>query len=303
METKKNAGKDKEIKTNSWQAWILAARPKTLTAAWIPVIMASSLAYADGVMKWKPALLCLIFAALMQIAANFINDLIDFQKGTDRSDRLGPERACAMGWITPTAMKVGIVITLLVACSVGLLLLCWGTVWLIGLGAACVIFAFLYTTMLSYLGLGDLLVFVFFGFVPVLGTYYVQAGTVTWNGVFCSFASGLVIDLLLVINNYRDRDTDRLSGKRTLISLKGEIFGNRQYLLTGIMAWLCCGLLAYRGYPLAFLLPIVFLWLHVNTWKQMVAIREGKGLNVILGKTSRNMLLFGVLVSLGLLLG
>ena len=302
MENGNNTEKRAVIRTNSWRAWVLAARPKTLTAAWIPVFIATALAYSDEKMKWIPALLCLLFAALMQISANFINDLIDFQKGTDRNDRLGPERACAMGWITPPAMKAGIIITLAMACGIGLLLLAWGTVWLIGLGVACVVFAFLYTTLLSYLGLGDLLVFAFFGFVPVLGTYYVQAGTVTGDGVLCAWASGLVIDLLLIINNYRDRDTDRMAGKRTLISIKGEKFGNRQYLFTGFLAWLSCGILALHGYLWVFILSALFIPLHVATWKKMVHIREGKGLNVILGKTSRNMFLFGLLVALGLLM-
>ncbi len=291
------------VTPNSPYAWFLAARPKTLTGACIPVIIATALAYADHVFQWQPALLCLLFAAFMQIAANFINDLYDFLKGTDRSDRLGPERACAQGWITPRAMKVGIAVVLFIACTIGLLLLHWGSMWLIVLGAACVLFAFLYTLLLSYLGMGDLLVFVFFGFVPVLGTYYVQAGTVTMDGIYCSLASGLAIDLLLIINNYRDRDTDRRSGKRTLIALLGEKFGNRQYLLTGIAAWLCCIPLAYHGHWWALVLPTLFLPLHFSTWRAMVTIREGKALNKILGQTSRNMFIFALLVAIGLSCG
>ena len=90
--------------------WILAARPKTLTAALIPVCTATALAFAQGHGRWVPAVVCMLFAALMQIAANFINDLFDFKKGTDREDRLGPERACAQGWITPQDMKRGIAV-------------------------------------------------------------------------------------------------------------------------------------------------------------------------------------------------
>ena len=102
-----------EIKQNSPYAWFLAARPKTLTGAIIPVLLGSALAFSDGQFKTAPALLCALFACGMQIAANFINDLFDFQKGTDRrEDRLGPQRACAEGWITPAAMKTGIGIAL-----------------------------------------------------------------------------------------------------------------------------------------------------------------------------------------------
>lgn len=195
--------------------WILAARPKTLTAALIPVATATALAYAEGCFRWQPALFCVLFAALMQVAANFINDLFDYLKGSDRSDRLGPERACAQGWISPRAMRGGIAVVLLAACSVGACLIPYGGTALIALGALCVVFAFLYTTLLSYLGLGDLLVWVFFGFVPVCGTYYVQAGSLSPSVWWLAAACGLVTDTLLVLNNYRDREQDAVSGKRT----------------------------------------------------------------------------------------
>ena len=109
----------KAITTNSFYAWILAARPKTLTGAVIPVLIGSSLAFADGKFDIIPALLCVLFACGMQIAANFINDLYDYLKGSDRADRLGPERACAQGWITPIAMKRGIAGTLIFSCLMG----------------------------------------------------------------------------------------------------------------------------------------------------------------------------------------
>ena len=104
-----------EVKRNSLRAWILAARPKTLTGAITPVMIGSALAYMDGHFQWLPALICCLFAGLMQIAANFINDLFDYLKGTDREDRLGPERACAQGWISPRAMRNGIIVTVLFA--------------------------------------------------------------------------------------------------------------------------------------------------------------------------------------------
>lgn len=112
-----------EVKRNSLRAWILAARPKTLTGAITPVMIGSALAYMDGHFQWLPALICCLFAGLMQIAANFINDLFDYLKGTDREDRLGPERACAQGWISPRAMRNGIIVTVLFACLIGSALL------------------------------------------------------------------------------------------------------------------------------------------------------------------------------------
>ena len=200
----------KAIATNSFHAWILAARPKTLTGAVIPVLTGSALAFADETFNIIPALLCALFACGMQIAANFINDLYDYLKGSDRADRLGPERACAQGWITPTAMKRGIAGMLIFSCLIGCTLLqqCWGQLphggWeLILLGLLCVIFAFLYTTLLSYKGWGDLLVLVFFGFIPVGGTYYVQAHVITADVWVASFICGLVIDTLLVRRTFR----------------------------------------------------------------------------------------------------
>ena len=222
----------REIKLNSPYAWFLAARPKTLTGAIIPVLLGSALAFSDGEFKTLPALLCALFACGMQIAANFINDLFDFQKGTDRKDRLGPPRACAEGWITPGAMKLGIGCALLLSCLAGLALLfiVWGQLphggWeLVVLGVVCILFAFLYTTLLSYLGWGDVLVLVFFGFVPVCGTYYVQAYTLNMDVLVLSLVSGLAIDTLLMVNNYRDREQDAVSGKCTLVVRYGRKFG------------------------------------------------------------------------------
>ena len=300
----------KEIKQNSLYAWLLAARPKTLTGAIIPVLIGTSLAFSDGQFQMIPALLCLLFACGMQIAANFINDLFDYLKGSDREDRLGQERACAQGWITPDAMKWGIGMTIILSCIIGLGILnqCWGRLphggWeLIVLGMFCVIFAFLYTAILSYQGWGDLLVLVFFGFVPVGGTYYVQAYTLTPSVIVASVISGLVIDTLLVVNNYRDRKQDALSGKRTLIVRFGERFGRYFYLWLGIIATLLCfwfvhtGSLTLTEFIWA---PCVYLSLHILTWRKMVRIRSGKKLNRILGETSRNMLLLGLLLAVAL---
>ena len=280
-----------EVKRNSLKAWLLAARPKTLTGAITPVLIGTALAAMDGRFHWLPALVCCLFAGLMQIAANFINDLFDFLKGTDREDRLGPERACAQGWISPQAMKTGIAVTVTLACLVGCTL--------------CVLFAFLYTTgpyPLSYNGWGDVLVIIFFGFVPVGGTYYVQALTWTPDVTIASIICGLLIDTLLVVNNYRDREADARSGKRTVIVRFGEKFGRYFYLLLGISASLLCLYFLREGHIYAALLPQLYLVPHVLTWRRMVKIHSGKKLNSILGETSRNMLFMGILLAIGMIL-
>ena len=294
--------KEQTVKLNSPQAWFLAARPKTLSAALVPVVVATALAWAEGSFHPVPVVLCLAFAALMQVAANFINDLLDFQKGTDRADRLGPERACAQGWVTPAAMRRAIAIVLVAACAAGCGLLFYGGWWLVLVGAACVVFAFLYTTLLSYCGMGDVLVWVFFGFVPVLGTYYVQAASLTPPAWCLAAACGLVIDTLLVVNNYRDRDTDRATGKRTLIVALGEPFGRWFYFAQGLAGYVCAALTALYGHTWAALLPLFYVLPHFLTWRKMVQLRHGRALNRTLGFTSRNILLFGFLVAVSLLL-
>lgn len=289
-------------------AWFLASRPKTLSGAVLPVAVGIALAYTDGVGKMLPAVLCVLFALVMQVAANFINDLFDFLKGTDGEDRLGPERACAQGWITPSAMKIGIALTIVLAGGIGLALL-WQTFlsqgseawWLVGLGVACIVFAFLYTTLLSYCGMGDVLVWVFFGFVPVCGTYYVQAGNICSHALWLSSAVGLVVDTLLVLNNYRDRDTDRMSGKHTLISVLGERFGRYYYLAVGMLGVVCLVPVAVDG-AWGVMIGALYLLPHITTWRTMTRIFSGKALNKVLALTSRNMMIFGILVVVGLIL-
>lgn len=293
------------IETNSLKAWILAIRPKTLTAASIPVMIGCALAYVYAYFQFTPALLCFLFAFLMQIDANFINDLYDFLKGTDREDRLGPERACAQGWITTKAMKVGIILTTLASGIVGLSLLYYGGIEMIPVGIACILFAFLYTAgpyPLAYHGWGDALVLIFFGIVPVGCTFYVMAHE--WNTAvtLASIACGLVIDTLLMVNNFRDREQDTLSGKRTLVVRLGARAGLILYFLLGMVACWCCVYFIMIGKIYAALLPQIYLIPHILTTQRMAKINRGKQLNSILGETSRNMLLFGMLLTLGLVL-
>lgn len=293
------------IKTNSFKAWMLAARPKTLTGAAVPVMIALALAWADGgasAFRPVPAILCMLFALVMQVDANLVNDYFDFKKGVDDEQRLGPKRACAQGWITLGAMRKGIIATTATACLFGLPLVAYGGWEMVAVGAACVLFCFLYTTHLSYLGLGDLLVLVFFGLVPVCATFYLQRDTVTLETLAASVACGLVIDTLLVVNNYRDRDNDKRTGKTTLVVRIGPRASEWLFLLLGVVA---CALGVFfwsSGRPWAFVLPLAYLALHAHTWRKMVAINKGERLNGILGENARNMFVYGLLVSLGLII-
>lgn len=302
------------MKTNSLAAWILAVRPYSLVNAVILVGVGSALACSEGGFRALPALLCLLFAVLMQCTANLVNDLCDFRKGADRPDRLGPDRAVAKGYITQRALRIGIAgfTAAAILAGVGLLLdarqhlvLPWGGWELAAVGAACVLFAYLYTAgpcPLAYLGLGDAAVILFFGVVPVTLTCFLQTGRWSTASLIASAACGLAIDTMLMINNFRDRDEDARCRKRTLVVRFGARFGSWGYCLlgAGAVGWTLA--LLGCGYRFGALLPLGYLPLHLATWRKMVRIDRGAALNRCLGETARNITLFGLLLTAGLLL-
>ena len=314
------------------RAWWLAARPKTLSGALVPVVTGAALAFVTThgeipiLLHGRApiaALLCGLFAALMQIASNFINDLIDFRRGDDRDDRLGPERACAQGWISPRAMTWGIVVVLALAGLTGLgltaILLCALPIpplhLLAGLfltGAACMGAALLYTTHLSRRAMGDLLVFLFFGIVPVVGTFFALTGKITLPALLLGLGVGAMVDTLLVVNNIRDIDNDRRSGKRTLIVLIGREAGHRLYLLLGLIAVACAYaavLFTATLFPtplwklgLGLLFFAAFFVGHALSSRQFAQMPAGREMNRMLGITSSNMLRFAMVTVAVLLL-
>ena len=302
--------KTANIETDSVKAWLLAARPKTLSGAAVPVMIGASLAYVDvaqyehGAFRWLAAVLCFLFAFIMQVDANFINDFFDFTNGADDSEtRLGPRRACAQGWVKLDSMKRAIALTTCLACLVGLPLVWYGGLEMILIGLLCLVFCFLYTTHMSYMGLGDVLVLVFFGVVPVCISYYIQLHTCTWQVFLASLACGLVIDGLLIVNNFRDRDNDRAVGKNTLVVRIGDKASLALYLGVGVTACLTGLVFWLNGHVLAFVLPLLYLVLHMFTYLKIKRIHQGKALNLCLGETARNIFVYGLTVAAGVLLG
>jgi 1,4-dihydroxy-2-naphthoate octaprenyltransferase len=294
-----------DIKKNSFRAWFWAARPKTLSAATTPVIVACALALRDGSFRWQPALICFLFAVTAQIIANFANDYFDYKKGCDNEERLGPKRAVAEGWIAPRTMLYVTLSLLAANCALGLLLIPYGGWLLIGVGVMIALFALAYSGgpyPLAYHGWGDICVLVFFGIVPVGFTYYVQTLQWTFAATVCGIATGLVIVNILVSNNFRDRFSDAKTGKKTSIVLWGEKFGIYFYLLNGILATLVCQYFWLEKTFGAALFPLIYLFFHIKTWKKMVAIRQGRLLIGILEQSARNVLIFGILLTLGLTL-
>lgn len=292
------------ITKNSLKAWLLAIRPKTLSASVVPVLVGWALIEHVKSFDWTPALLCLLFAVLAQIASNFSNDYYDFLKKTDNDDRLGPARAVASGWIEPKIMLKATLVVLALAGITGLGLIHYGGLSMIWVGLACVAALLAYTAgpyPLAYHGLGDVFVFVFFGLVSVVFTYYVQLHRFEPLVFFAGAIVGLQQVNILVVNNYRDRANDAVCKKRTTIVLFGEKFGRYFYLSNGIVACVLC-LVFYVQSPWAAFLPWLFLIPHFRTWRKLCSIREGRALNPLLGETSRNLLLFGALFALGLLI-
>lgn len=290
------------IRKNSLRAWVSAARPKTLAAGIVPVMVGWALAEHVYSFNGDAAVLCLLFAVLAQIASNFSNDYFDFMKKTDNEERLGPPRAVASGWIEPKTMLFATVAVIALACMTGLGLVKFGGYNLIWVGMACVVALLAYTAgpfPLAYNGLGDVFVFVFFGLVAVVFTYYVQL--YTFEPLV--FTAGAIVGFqqvnILVVNNYRDRVNDKASNKRTTIVLFGEKFGRYFYLFNGIAAGLLCLLFYYESKPAA-LLPLLFLIPHYKTWRKL-CVREGKDLNPLIGETARNLVILGGLFSIGLL--
>lgn len=295
------------VKTNSVKAWLLATRPKTLSAAAVPVMIGTAFAWRNTSeqFNWIPAILCLLFAWIMQIDSNLVNDYFDFKKVNDDETRLGPKRACSEGWITSDAMVWGILITTLLGCMTGIPLILYGGLEMVMVGIACVVFCFLYTTLFSYHGLGDILVLLFFGIIPVCCTYYVcmplHQQIPTGEVIASSIACGLAIDALLIVNNYRDIDNDRSNGKITLAVRLGESKTRRLYESIGyIAAGIMIILVFFDLYQTDKFIPtyaiyLIYIILHRQSYQEMKRINKGAKLNQVLGLTARNILIFGIL--------
>lgn len=291
---------------SSISIWLEATRPKTLPAALTPVLLGSGLACADGRLQLKAAGICLAFALLIQIGTNFANDYLDGIKGTDRADRVGPRRAVASGLIPAQVMKQAAVLTLVAGFCIGLALIPFGGLWLLAVGIASVICAWCYTGgpfPLAYNGLGDVFVVLFFGFIAVGCTYYVQAGLVSGEALWLGFACGMLINNLLIVNNYRDVEEDALANKRTLIVFFGRGFGQAVYVAAVVQAGAVLVWLVFRGYsPLVLLglLPVVYSALLA---RQLGRAEQAEDFLFALKGAGLVVAAYGVLSGLGLAVG
>jgi 1,4-dihydroxy-2-naphthoate octaprenyltransferase len=260
------------------QAWVLAARPRTLPAAIGPVIVGTALAISAGAFDPLAALAALLAALLLQIASNFANDLGDFERGTDTPERVGPLRVTTAGLLTASDVKRGIVLVLALAAVCGLYLIWVGGWPILAVGVFSMLAAVAYTygpLPFGYYGLGDVATFIFFGFIAVVGTYYVQAHaapSVVW---IAAIPMGALVTAILVVNNVRDADQDRAGGKRTLAVVLGRKGARVEYLVMLV---------------LAYAVPIVlWLWFDMGPWVLLplltlpLAVRHARAVFTVLG--------------------
>ncbi|TVQ68088.1 MAG: 1,4-dihydroxy-2-naphthoate polyprenyltransferase [Balneolaceae bacterium] len=289
----------------SLSVWLSASRPQTLPAAVIPVMAGASLALAKGALQWNVTLVILICALLIQIGTNFANDYYDFIKGSDTEERIGFTRATSAGLISPAAMLKAAWISMGLAFIAGLWLI-WIGGWVILLiGLLSILFGFLYTGgpyPLGYNGLGDIFVFLFFGIIAVTGTYYLN--TLEWSllSLSVSLPVGALSVNILVVNNLRDVEQDRKSGKRTLGVLLGDKALKVEYLMMQGVAFITpVLLLLFSQAGFSILLPLLLIPLALKLHKSVWNHTDKRLLNGTLEETARFMVFYGILFASGIL--
>jgi 1,4-dihydroxy-2-naphthoate octaprenyltransferase len=268
------------------QAWVLAARPKTLPAALSPVVVGWALAWADGAFDLLPALAAAAGALLLE--------------------RLGPTRVTASGLISPQQLRVGIGVVIALAVLVGLYLVWVGGWPILAIGVTAILAALAYTGgpfPFGYYGLGELFVFLYFGIAAVCGTYYVQAHVMSWGVLLASVPVGLLVTAILVVNNYRDIDTDRRAGKHTIAVRLGRAGARREYaVFLGLANLMPLVLWLGFGFDTWVVLPWLTLPLAVRLVRTLSTATDGPTLNKTLAGTAQLALLFSLLLALGIVL-
>jgi 1,4-dihydroxy-2-naphthoate octaprenyltransferase len=290
---------------SAFYAWWLAIRPKTLSVSLVPVMVGSSVAYAEaGVVLWLPLLAALAAAMLIQVGTNLHNDVSDFERGADGDDRIGPARAAASGWLTPEAVRRGAFTCFGLALLLGVYLV-WHGGWPILLLGLCSLTAgWAYTggpRPIAYSPLGEFFVWLFFGLGAVMGSYYLQTLRLGWAAFVAASMVGLLAAAVIVVNNYRDLDSDRKIGKNTLAVRIGRAASRAEYSLLLVLPYLLLPALAQltgAGWRLA--LPLLSLPLAWWLWRRFRAETPGPVFNRILAQTAQLQLVFGILLSIGL---
>ncbi len=287
------------------RTWVLASRPATLPAAVAPVLVGGAIAARIHHFAPLPFLAALLGAILIQIGANFSNDLFDFKKGADTADRLGPTRVTQQGYVTEREVARATALTFGLATLVGVYLVAAAGWPIVVVGVASIIAALAYTGgpfPFGYYGLGDIFVFVFFGLVAVMGTYYVETLSLSWASFFAAIPSGLLITDILVVNNVRDMETDRVAGKKTLAVRLGRQAVRTEYVVFLVISYLVPPLMWLAGTgSWLFWLPLLTVPMAVRLAGVVTTRVEGPPLNGALKGTGLLQLFFAILFAASLL--
>ena len=285
--------------------WILAARPRTLGAAVIPVLAGGALAFAAGNLDPMAMVLIIACAVLIQIATNYFNDAIDHAKGADTAERLGPTRVTSSGLLAPRTVMTGGAACLALAVVLSIPLVLHGGWPIVVIGIFSLFFAYAYTGgpfPLAYLGLGEIFVVLFFGIIAVAGTFYLNTLELSSAAVLAGLQIGLHSSVLLAVNNLRDIDSDRAANKRTLAARLGLTFARRENAALVIapfvlgIAWLPL------GYLWAFLLPLMTLPLAWWLARACLIANPDRSVNQLLTQAAALHTAFGLLLALAFLL-
>jgi 1,4-dihydroxy-2-naphthoate octaprenyltransferase len=285
------------------RAWIVAARPKTLACALVPVAVGSAVAFREGAFRWDAAVTALMGAVWIQIGTNVANDVFDFEQGADTPDRLGPPRAVASGLLTAGQARTAMAVAFAAAALAGAYLIALRGAPVLAIGVSSIAAGVAYTRgkrSLGYLGLGDLFVFVFFGLVAVTGTTFVESGGFSWLSAAAAVPVGALATTLIVVNNVRDRVTDERADKRTLVVRFGRSLATKEMVVLLATAHVVPVLLAaarLAGWPV--LATLLFVPASARLARD-AAIHDGRALNDTLARAARLLLSFGVVFAGGL---
>ena len=278
--------------------WILGARPKTLPAAIAPILVGTAL--ADKNVQWLSALLALIVSLALQIGVNYANDYSDGIRGTDEV-RVGPVRITASGMASAQSVKRAAFISFGIAALAGLLLAAESSWWLVAVGASAIAAAWFYTggnNPYGYLGLGELFVFIYFGFVATVGTFYVQTGEITLRSCIAALPVGLNACLILAVNNIRDRAQDEQVGKRTT----AVRLGDRRSRYVAVSSLVVAHIATLALSVPAFVATLVVAPLSVTIARGLLSGAQGRDLIPFIARTGKFHILFSAALSAGLLL-
>jgi 1,4-dihydroxy-2-naphthoate octaprenyltransferase len=287
------------------RVWWTAIRSRTLSLAVTPVLLGTSLAWNDGITPHWPVFLAAIACALLiQIGTNLHNDVVDFERGNDRPDRVGPLRVTAAGWVSPRTMHRATVWTFGAAALLGLFLIYRGGWPILLAGVASLAAGWAYSggpRPVSHTPLGEAFVLVFFGWVAVAGSYWLQSAQWSIDALVCGTVLGLPAAAVLLVNNYRDLEDDLRSGRLTLVALLGRPMAQKAYAVMMLLPFALAMLLAWQG-RFGALLAVLVLPHSLQLTMKLRPQADGQALNALLAATARTSFFLGLLMSVGVML-